>query len=226
MLIVTIGLSAGFAQTAATATDGWVVLPVSEYTALKSAAFSGRTRSLTAPPVEATLSRIDYNLKVDGDLATGEARLDCRCHQEWLGASGDARWFDRARRATRRPSGQSRDEDERQRAGPRGSVVVEDRTFGVDDEDRRRRYNQLPAQTFCIFRSAIPPSHMQRSSWLDRASTCASPADCCSNIQRLRMEAAGLRTAKAASHSRLLGAGELTMSVRINRFDCEVRSRS
>ncbi len=27
------------------------------------------------PPVEATLSRIDYNLKIDGDLATGEARL-------------------------------------------------------------------------------------------------------------------------------------------------------
>ena len=27
------------------------------------------------PPIEATLSRIDYNLKIDGDLATGEARL-------------------------------------------------------------------------------------------------------------------------------------------------------
>jgi len=27
------------------------------------------------PPIEATLSRIDYDLKVDGDLASGEVRL-------------------------------------------------------------------------------------------------------------------------------------------------------
>ncbi|HET7287279.1 MAG TPA: hypothetical protein VFI71_07405, partial [Pyrinomonadaceae bacterium] len=61
----------GSAQTAA---DGWVVLPVSEYTALKRAA-SPTEPEPAAPPVEATLSRIDYDLKVDGDLATGEARL-------------------------------------------------------------------------------------------------------------------------------------------------------
>src|ERR1051326_5101455 len=54
--------------------DGWVVLPVSEYTALKRAA-SPTEPEPVAPPVEATLSRIDYELKVDRDLATGEARL-------------------------------------------------------------------------------------------------------------------------------------------------------
>jgi len=54
--------------------DGWVVLPVSEYTALKRAALPPEPEPVT-PPVEATLSRIDYDLKVDGDLATGEARL-------------------------------------------------------------------------------------------------------------------------------------------------------
>jgi len=59
---------------AQTTTDGWVVLPVSEYTALKHAA-SPTEPEPVAPPVEATLSRIDYDLKVDGDLATGEARL-------------------------------------------------------------------------------------------------------------------------------------------------------
>ncbi|HYV13276.1 MAG TPA: hypothetical protein VE980_20395, partial [Pyrinomonadaceae bacterium] len=54
--------------------DGWVVLPVNEYTALKHAAAPAEPEPV-APPVEATLSRIDYELKVDGDLATGEARL-------------------------------------------------------------------------------------------------------------------------------------------------------
>ena len=54
--------------------DGWVVLPVSEYAALKRAALPPEPEPV-APPVEATLSRIDYELKVDGDLATGEARL-------------------------------------------------------------------------------------------------------------------------------------------------------
>ena len=59
---------------AAQTADGWVVLPVSEYTALKRAALPPEPEPVT-PPVEATLSRIDYDLKVDGDLATGEARL-------------------------------------------------------------------------------------------------------------------------------------------------------
>jgi hypothetical protein len=62
------------AQTAIGASDGWVVLPVDEYRALRRAAFPLETDPLP-PPVEATLSRIDYDLKVDGDLASGEARL-------------------------------------------------------------------------------------------------------------------------------------------------------
>ena len=62
------------AQTAATNPDGWVVLSVTEYTALKRAA-APTDPEPEPPPVEATLSRIDYNLKIDGDLATGEARL-------------------------------------------------------------------------------------------------------------------------------------------------------
>jgi hypothetical protein len=74
LLLVTIGMTTGFAQTSAAANDGWVVLPVSEYVALKKAAAPVEPEP-AAPPVEATLSRIDYNLKIDGDLATGEARL-------------------------------------------------------------------------------------------------------------------------------------------------------
>jgi len=73
--IITI-LPAGIAvaQSATTGADGWVVLPVSEYTALRHAALPPDAEP-ALPPVEATLSRIDYDLKIDGDLASGEARL-------------------------------------------------------------------------------------------------------------------------------------------------------
>jgi hypothetical protein len=50
------------------------VLAISDYAALRHAA-SPADPEPVAPPVEATLSRIDYELKVDGDLATGVARL-------------------------------------------------------------------------------------------------------------------------------------------------------
>ena len=56
------------------AADGWVVLPVDDYRALREAAFPAE-REPEPPPVEATLTRVDYDLKVEGDVATGEARL-------------------------------------------------------------------------------------------------------------------------------------------------------
>jgi len=74
VMSIALGLSVATAQSGTAAPDGWVVLPVSEYTALKHAA-SPADPEPAAPPVEATLSRIDYALKIDGDLATGEARL-------------------------------------------------------------------------------------------------------------------------------------------------------
>jgi hypothetical protein len=54
--------------------DGWVVLPVADYHALRQAAFPDE-REPEPPPVDATLSRVDYDLKVDADVASGEARL-------------------------------------------------------------------------------------------------------------------------------------------------------
>lgn len=56
------------------AANGWVVLPINEYQALRQAAFPADAEPVQ-PPVEATLTRIDYDLKVEGDLASGEARL-------------------------------------------------------------------------------------------------------------------------------------------------------
>lgn len=74
LLVLALSLVSASAQTASTAVDGWVVLPVNEYTALKRAA-SATEPEPPPPPVEATLSRIEYELKIDGDLASGEARL-------------------------------------------------------------------------------------------------------------------------------------------------------
>jgi hypothetical protein len=64
-------------QAASTATaPGWVVIPVEEYQALRARAYPAE-REPEPPPVEATLTRVDYDLRVDrgGDLATGQASL-------------------------------------------------------------------------------------------------------------------------------------------------------
>ena len=61
------------AQTA-TPADGWVVLPVEEYRALRERAIPPAPPPL-APPVEATLTRVDYDLRVDTDSISGRALL-------------------------------------------------------------------------------------------------------------------------------------------------------
>jgi len=63
------------AQTAATtASPGWVVVPVEEYQSLRARAFPAE-REPDPPPVDATLTRVDYDLRIVGDLATGRASL-------------------------------------------------------------------------------------------------------------------------------------------------------
>jgi hypothetical protein len=54
--------------------DGWVVLPVDEYRALRERA-NPQPPPPAAPPVDATLTRIDYDLHVDGDAVSGRALL-------------------------------------------------------------------------------------------------------------------------------------------------------
>src|SRR5450759_2200118 len=53
---------------------GWIVIPVSEYGALRARAFPVE-RAPDAPPVEATLTRVDYELRIDGEIASGRATL-------------------------------------------------------------------------------------------------------------------------------------------------------
>jgi hypothetical protein len=53
---------------------GWVVLPVEDYRALHARAFPTE-RDPEPPPVEATLTRVDYEIRINGDLASGRATL-------------------------------------------------------------------------------------------------------------------------------------------------------
>jgi hypothetical protein len=53
---------------------GWVVLPVEEYRTLHARAYPVE-RDPEPPPVEATLTRVDYDLRIDGELASGRASL-------------------------------------------------------------------------------------------------------------------------------------------------------
>ena len=54
--------------------SGWVVISVDEYRALRARAFPTE-RQPAPPPVDATLTRVDYDLRIDGDLASGRATL-------------------------------------------------------------------------------------------------------------------------------------------------------
>ena len=54
--------------------EGWVVIPVDEYRALRLRAFPP-DRPPDAPPVDATLTRVEYDLRANGDSIAGETRL-------------------------------------------------------------------------------------------------------------------------------------------------------
>lgn len=54
--------------------SGWVVLTISEYRTLYTKAHPSEVEP-EAPPVDATLTRVDYDLRIDGELATGRANL-------------------------------------------------------------------------------------------------------------------------------------------------------
>src|ERR1700756_4747518 len=53
---------------------GWVVIPVDEYRVLRAKAYPAE-HDPEPPPLDATLSRVDYDLRVLGDLAQGHANL-------------------------------------------------------------------------------------------------------------------------------------------------------
>jgi hypothetical protein len=58
----------------ATLDGGWVVLPVDEYTALRERD-NPQPAPPVAPPVDATLTHIDYDLRIENELVSGRALL-------------------------------------------------------------------------------------------------------------------------------------------------------
>ena len=73
LVLLFISAGSSLAQTA-THSPGWVVLPVEEYRTLHARAYPTE-REPEPPPVEATLTRVDYDLRIDGELASGRASL-------------------------------------------------------------------------------------------------------------------------------------------------------
>jgi hypothetical protein len=53
---------------------GWVVITIGDYRSLHAKAYPP-DREPEGPPVEATLTRVDYDLRIEGDLARGRASL-------------------------------------------------------------------------------------------------------------------------------------------------------
>jgi hypothetical protein len=53
---------------------GWVVITIGDYRSLHARAYPP-DREPEGPPVDATLTRVDYDLHIDGDLAAGRASL-------------------------------------------------------------------------------------------------------------------------------------------------------
>ena len=78
VLLLALAVSApGAAAQDAARVDGWVVLPVDEYKALRARAYPPVPDPTPPPPLDATLTRVDYDLRVNaaGDSVAGQARL-------------------------------------------------------------------------------------------------------------------------------------------------------
>jgi hypothetical protein len=73
--VIVCALSSGAPTSAqTTAADGWVVLPVDEYRALRERA-NAQPPPPPGPSVDATLTRIDYELRIDHESVSGRALL-------------------------------------------------------------------------------------------------------------------------------------------------------
>src|SRR5499427_7872700 len=73
-LLLPVGALAQEKAADATHAAGWVVIPVEEYRVLRAKAYPVE-HDPEPPPLDATLTRVDYELLVSGELAQGHANL-------------------------------------------------------------------------------------------------------------------------------------------------------
>ncbi|MGC4050004.1 MAG: hypothetical protein QM757_11525 [Paludibaculum sp.] len=73
-LLAVLLIAGASAQESPGSSTGWVVIPVSEYGALRARAYPAATET-DIPPVEATLTRVEYDLRILGELASGRAAI-------------------------------------------------------------------------------------------------------------------------------------------------------
>jgi hypothetical protein len=99
---IALGATAALAQSPQT--DGWVVLSLDEYRTLRARAFP-TPPTPAPPPVDATLTRVDYDLRANGDTVTGEARLTVDVlKQGWVSVQAPAGVLVRSARLNGRPT--------------------------------------------------------------------------------------------------------------------------
>jgi hypothetical protein len=84
--------------------DGWVVLGIEEYKALRARAFPV-VPDPAPPPVDAALTRVDYDLRVSGETVAGQARLAIDVlKQGWVAVQVPAGMLVREARIDGRPT--------------------------------------------------------------------------------------------------------------------------
>jgi hypothetical protein len=104
MVTVTLAATLPTAAQQPPPTDGWVVLTLDEYRTLRARAFPLPPDPLP-PPVDAALTRVDYELRVSGATVTGEARLTVDVlKQGWVSLQMPAGILVRAARLDDRPT--------------------------------------------------------------------------------------------------------------------------
>ena len=104
MAILLVALGASVARAQDPQPNGWVVLSLDEYRALRARAFPVPPTP-TPPPVDAALTRVDYDLRANGDTVSGEARLTVDVlKQGWVSIQAPAGVLVRGARLNGRPT--------------------------------------------------------------------------------------------------------------------------
>ncbi len=168
--------------------DGWVVLPVDEYRALRERA-NPQPPQPAAPPVDATLTRVDYDLRVENDTVAGRALLTIDVLRDgWTRVQIPAGLMVRDARLDGQPVLARRGA-----AAARAALARRPRRAHARHRARRSRRRREPSRLRC------PPRRRRSRArcWRCRAaaSICRSPAASSPTASRPPARADGRRSA-------------------------------